>query len=312
MHLSDSMITGTDCGQAWLSAVQTVLRVPGRKALHLVVRITHPDREDPRIRHVVDDLLRRRGLQPVDTVVNTLFPRHLARLAADPAELAARYRTHYPRLRKLHRANGRGTYFGRLVAHPADGREVDQLARIVARLRSHARKPGAAPLYEAGFMLMDDDPEQPGHSAHIDPGTMDAASSDEPVDATSDTRPATTSETADPASAADGAAVAMIDTPIYAPRTDAMPLGFPCLSHVSFQAVGNTVHALAQYRSQYLVERGYGNYLSLGLLLRYVADAAGLQVGALTVTTGLAAVDGGVRQLTTALQSLTQQRLPGL
>ena len=46
------------------------------------------------------------------------------------------------------------------------------------------------------------------------------------------------------------------------------------------------MHALAQYRSQYLVHRAYGNYLGLGRLLDYVATAAGLRTGELTVVAG--------------------------
>jgi hypothetical protein len=76
-------------------------------------------------------------------------------------------------------------------------------------------------------------------------------------------------------------------TPVYVPGRDNSAMAFPCLSHCSFQLDGERVHLLATYRSQYLVERGYGNYLGLGRLLAYVALRSGLQVGRLTVVAGL-------------------------
>lgn len=265
MYLADRLIRGRDCGQAWVNTTEAVLRSPGQKALHLTVRINRPAEEDPAIRSLVDSLLEARRLPSVDTVVNTVFPAALARLSSGPEELAAQYREIYSRIRQADKANRRGTYFGRMVEHPADGRTVDQLNNIVARLRKHAAKPtsrpGAGPVYESGFVLADE-------------------------------------EYADP-----------IEVPIYSPKTDAMPLGFPCMSHLSFQAVGRTVHAMAHFRSQYLIQRAYGNYLALGLLLRYVAEAAGLEPGELTVNVGLIAVDGAIGPLETGLASLTQPAL---
>ena len=265
MHLADRLVRGRDCGKAWVNATEAVLRSPGRKALHLTVRISRPFEEDPAIRDLVDSLLDARGLPPVETVVNTVFPAALARLSAGPEELAAQYRELYPRIRQADNANKRGTYFGRMVEHPADGRKVDQLNNVVARLRKHAAKPasrpGAAPVYEAGFVLADEE--------HDDP----------------------------------------IEVPIYSPKTDTMPLGFPCMSHLSFQAVGRTVHAMAHFRSQYLVQRAYGNYLALGLLLRYVAEAAGLEPGELTVNVGLIAVEGAAGPVEAGLALLSQPTL---
>ncbi|WIM99970.1 hypothetical protein ACTOB_003641 [Actinoplanes oblitus] len=77
--------------------------------------------------------------------------------------------------------------------------------------------------------------------------------------------------------------------PIYVPGRDNSPMAFPCLSHCSFQTdPDGLVHLLATYRSQYLVQRGYGNYLGLGRLLAHVARQTGLRVGHLTVVAGVA------------------------
>ncbi|MEV7872469.1 hypothetical protein AB0P17_41625 [Streptomyces sp. NPDC088124] len=74
--------------------------------------------------------------------------------------------------------------------------------------------------------------------------------------------------------------------------------GFPCLSHISFQLDRNgRVHAAALYRSHYMFERAYGNYLGLGRLLAYIAHQAGLDRGNLTVMAGHARLDGPITQL---------------
>jgi hypothetical protein len=82
---------------------------------------------------------------------------------------------------------------------------------------------------------------------------------------------------------------------------DSNPIGFPCLSHLAFQVEGTRLHAVASYRSQYLVERGYGNYLGLGRLLGYVAAHSGLTVGNLTIVAGYAQVEKALRRIDNVL-----------
>ena len=84
---------------------------------------------------------------------------------------------------------------------------------------------------------------------------------------------------------------ASVPVPIVDPERDTSAMAFPCLSLLSFQLDHGTLHTLAQYRSQYLLQRGYGNYLAIAGLMRYVAAAAGLTTGQLTVVGGLAAAD---------------------
>lgn len=80
-------------------------------------------------------------------------------------------------------------------------------------------------------------------------------------------------------------------TLIHASGKDNSPRGFPCLSAFSFQLDHGIVHLLAHYRYEYLIERGYGNYLGLARLLNYVATSAGLMAGQMTIVTGRAHVD---------------------
>lgn len=84
---------------------------------------------------------------------------------------------------------------------------------------------------------------------------------------------------------------------------DANPMSFPCLSLCSFQLDHGRLHLLATYRYQYLVLKGYGNYLGLARLLTYVADWAELQPGQLTVVAGRAHADASRRQIEAHLGS---------
>ncbi|GCD40399.1 hypothetical protein [Streptomyces paromomycinus] len=94
---------------------------------------------------------------------------------------------------------------------------------------------------------------------------------------------------------------------VHTPGQDNLYRGFPCLSHLSFQlSREGRVHATALYRSHYMVERAYGNYLGLGRLLAYVAAQAQLMPGSLTVVAGHAQLDGPV----TALRPLLSGTAP--
>ena len=66
---------------------------------------------------------------------------------------------------------------------------------------------------------------------------------------------------------------------------------FPCMAHLSFQlGVGDggmdQLDCLALYRYQDLMLKGYGNYLGLAELQRYIATATGFLLGELTVVAG--------------------------
>jgi hypothetical protein len=86
-----------------------------------------------------------------------------------------------------------------------------------------------------------------------------------------------------------------MNVPVYVPGQDNSPMGFPCLSHCSFQTdTEGRVHLLATYRYQYLVQKGYGNYLGLGRLLAHVARQTELRVGHLTVVAGQACLESPI------------------
>ncbi|WP_199335008.1 hypothetical protein [Streptomyces sp. GMR22] len=102
----------------------------------------------------------------------------------------------------------------------------------------------------------------------------------------------------DLAAAADADAESGADLLVHTAGKDNSYIGFPCLSHISLQLDRDLrVHAAALYRSHFMFERAYGNYLGLGRLLAYIAEQAELACGTLTVVAGHARLDGPITQL---------------
>jgi len=78
---------------------------------------------------------------------------------------------------------------------------------------------------------------------------------------------------------------------IYNERLDRSPMSFPCLAHLSVHLHEKELHVQAIYRNEYLVERGYGNFLGLAELQHYLATTVGVEVGELLMTIGHAELD---------------------
>lgn len=105
-----------------------------------------------------------------------------------------------------------------------------------------------------------------------------------------------------------------VDAAIYRAHEDRSSLmGFPCLSFLSFQREGRKLHMVAFYRHQYLIGRGYGNYLGLGQLLAYVAGVCKMEVGELLIVAGHAEVDLDVARglFRPFIEKATRSREPG-
>jgi hypothetical protein len=92
---------------------------------------------------------------------------------------------------------------------------------------------------------------------------------------------------------------------IFSESVDTSAMSFPCLAHVSFHLHSGQLHMQAVYRNEYLVARAYGNFLGLGQLLGYVADAVGLATGELLMTINHADLDGNVGPVRRALSRLS-------
>ena len=66
---------------------------------------------------------------------------------------------------------------------------------------------------------------------------------------------------------------------------------FPCLQQISFVPAGDGLVLNAFYGMQYLVQRGYGNFLGLAHLGAFMADELGLQFVQLNVMAGVEKLD---------------------
>ncbi len=163
MSGSPVWVQGPDVSSAWRLTAEHVGRSPERKAFHTVTVVDDPTLEDASIRANVDQLMVNHKFQTVETVANTIFPMALAGSSADPAHLVERYRSMYPRLRRLDRDNANGTYFGRLVEFPNGGSPVDQLGKIILRLKTQSAQKGPmGAAYEASYLAAEDGAEPLG------------------------------------------------------------------------------------------------------------------------------------------------------
>lgn len=246
--------------QAWQETVDAVAAAPGQKMFHTMTTISMPLDESPTVRRACDALLAARECQSAETVANTIFPAALAAASKGPEDLVKRYQAMYDDVRRLSPNNRLGTYFGRLVAYPGQAGEIDQLNPLISKLRAESSlKAPKAARYE------------------IDTATAVEVSGADGLSHVVDQDGDALDETA--------------GVVVHAAGRDRSPMGFPCLSGCSFQLDHGRVHLLAHYRYEYLIARGYGNYLGLARLLDYVATNAGLRVGQLTIVTGRAYVD---------------------
>jgi hypothetical protein len=242
--MTERLVEAPNLSAAWVMATDLVRPLPKHSAMHLVVRIADPTDEAPEIRVLADQLLARGGVQPIDTVRNTIFPKAWARRYPEPAELAAYYREQYPTIRRVSRKNRRGTYFGRMVAYPDGDASVDQLSDRVNKLRTQ---------------------RSGGHKS------------------------------------------SMYEMNIWKPGDLPQGMGFPSMAFLSFHLDDDHLYLTAHYRNQFLIERGYGNYLGLAQLQCYVADAVGLTPAELMIVAGHATVDTPGRASMTAIKTVIEE-----
>jgi hypothetical protein len=254
MRTATGIVSATTLSDAWLETLVQVVETPDRKLFHTVTRITEPTTENPAVRAAADDLLAALDYQPIETVANTLFPVQLANSSQDAAQLGERYRAMYPTIKRVQKSNRRGTYFGRLIEYPAENGPLDQISTLIRKLNQE---------------LAVDRPKSARYEVPIASGLQDLEESNH-------------------AMPDDDLTAAL---PIHVAGRDTSPMDFPCLSLCSFQLDHDRLHLTAHYRSQYLLQRGYGNYLGLARLQAYVADVAGIQPGQLLVVAGLAHAD---------------------
>jgi len=240
------IVVADSISRAWLQTTLLVNAANEQKVFHTVTAVADAVGEDAEIRQACDELLVARGLPSVETVANTIFPAAMAGTTGEVAELTDRYRKLYPQLRQFP-GNGKGTYFGRLVAYPGPQGEVDQLLLLVQKLRQELSTSGPmGARYEVAVV-------EPADQGGVDECGLSLG--------------------------------------VHAAHRDNGRRAFPCLSMCSFNLDHNQLHLLAHYRYEYLITKGYGNYLGLARLLRYVAEEVGLQAGQMTIVSGRTHVD---------------------
>ncbi len=241
------MIRADNLTLGWLSSMEYLLQQRNARAINLCVVIEHAGAEDAGVRAVLDRFLserRGKGVVPISTVANTIFPQslYLPKLG-DKAQshLYEMYRAgNSVRLRCP--SNEHGTYFNRMIAWSGQKGECNQLERAIARLRSQFAKPNPkSSMYEVGVSAVED------------------AFGDEPTEVE------------------DGTA----QLRIYSPGVDNQLMGFPCLSHVSLKLFERRVHLTALYRNQHFIRKAYGNYLGLSRLLLFICREVGCAPGEL-------------------------------
>lgn len=87
------------------------------------------------------------------------------------------------------------------------------------------------------------------------------------------------------------------------------PRGGPCLNYLALQikpGEPRTISLLAVYRNHDVVERAYGNFLGLGLLLRFLCRETNSAVGQLTCLSAHAYIDRSIGTLRALLKTLGQ------
>jgi hypothetical protein len=232
--VGDRYVEATTLSEGWLGAAALLRQAPGKKAVHLMVRIADPCAEVDEIRAAAAALIEAEGKKaPIETVRTTIFPARWAERHQTPEDLALHYRKNYSELRGYGQ-NQHGTYFGRIVAYPRDGEEAD----LADQLNETVQK------------LIEEQVNGTNKSSRF-------------------------------------------EINVYSERHDGRrPMGFPCLAHLSVHMHGGELHMQAVYRNEFIVERGYGNFLGVAELQAFIARSVGLDVGELLVTIGHGEFDG--------------------
>ena len=122
--------------RAWAEAFLAVRAATGHRLAPLTLSFSgfesEETAEDIAIRSTLDSALADSGKQKIQTVANTIFPEALWRRAkGDREALYKTYRDNLPDYVAMERSkNGRGLYFGRLVAYDLDHKTGERLAHV--------------------------------------------------------------------------------------------------------------------------------------------------------------------------------------
>jgi hypothetical protein len=225
----------------WLAGLEYLLECGGT-ATQLSVGIENVSEEDIEIRSLLDRFSEYKGIPPISTVANTIFP--VALYYPDNPKLTGDKARHHlyqvylqgNKVRRRCRANKFGTYFGRMIDWPNGRVKTNQLEEIIKRLKSNLTRGNPfSSIYELSVG-----------------GSEDYLSQENTA-----------------------------DIQIRQPDKDTSIMGFPCLSHISLNLYKGRLDMTALYRNQHFIRKAYGTYLGLSRLLRFICREVGCEPGTL-------------------------------
>ena len=210
------LIEETNLSQAWIKVLNYIFENPGKEICPLVLSITDFN-ESEEIRNLLDLSLKSNKLPNITTVSETIFPDSLYKYCnKNRFALYEEYLNNLPRIKKIDRSNGKGTYFERLIAFDGKTSKINQLEIIISSLQSDNIKRRSK--LQASIFNPDTD------------------------------------------------------------HTNGPFQGFPCLQHVTFyKSKNNRLIMNSFYAIQYLYRRGYGNWLGLINLGKFIANELNIE-----------------------------------
>ncbi|MBS1892557.1 MAG: hypothetical protein JST59_14765 [Actinobacteria bacterium] len=236
-------------GEAWVGAMEFLLE-KADKSFHLNVAFPATYEPGSAPWEVIDGFLVAHGMQELQTVVNTIFPEDLYSPELGE-EAASRLYESYGMSMRIHQRTGRGndkeTYFNRLISYPVATGGTNGLPRKQRELLSADGRWNQLDFYIQRLRTQ-------RSSGHRRSSYELGASHFEDA-----------------------------DLRIQSPFNDKAIGSFPCLSHISLTLVDDRVNLNATYRNQFLIERGFGNYVGLARLTQFIARESGAKAGEVQV-----------------------------
>lgn len=152
-----TMIEGDNLSIAWLKAVNSIIDQPGKEINPLVITLSKFN-EDLNIKNILNDDLHKNGLDSVDVVSETIFPKSLYKhFGEDRSILYENYlNSVLPRLKKIDPRNNNGTYFERLIAFGETESSKNQLDIIIDSLNGTTKVKRRSKLQASIFDPMKD------------------------------------------------------------------------------------------------------------------------------------------------------------
>ena len=255
----ERFISAEDVTSAWIKAVKTLMNQPKNEAFNLTVRIEDPTIELPKQREFIEGYLRDHAGKleedHIETTAQTIFPRPLLFKCPDPKD--------YVQRQKFYAQFMKSKFIIRSFRSNSRGTYFQRMiwwpswdtpkGQNINQLETIIQKINGGIAFRVVHEIALENPSDIGING----------------------------------------------INFYSPDADrklVKYMSFPCLSYVSIkpesvQKPGGKIHMTALYRNHYFIGRAYGNYLGLGWLLKFIADATGRKAGELLCVSSLAQLE---------------------